>query len=199
MQFDRNFHHAIGAALAGDYSSVRRAVERQVQYGRMAGEREGDAARLQPGGTRWRAGSGEWPRRRALVPGADHPKGPQGADEAQGRTGDPRHGDLVRRADPVRRPRLLFLGELARGAVFSRLWRRLWLVVRQPMARVRPRNGVQDVLDERRRLQHRLFHDPARADDLALEPYPASHRHHHRRARSRNRRASGRPTWLASC
>ena len=45
------------------------------------------------------------------------------------------------------------------------------------------RTAFKTQMDERRGLSDRLLHDPARAGDLALEPYAPPHRHGHRRAR----------------
>ena len=45
----------------------------------------------------------------------------------------------------------------------------------QPLARVRSSHRLQDAMDERRGLSDRLFHDHARAGDLALEPYAPPH------------------------
>ena len=74
----------------------------------------------------------------------------------------------------------------------------LRLFDRQPLARVRPSHRLQDAMDERRGLSDRLLHDHARADDLALEPYPPPHRYHHRRARSRDHHAASARRRLAA-
>ena len=72
-------------------------------------------------------------------------------------------------------------------AVLGGLRRALRLGLRQPLARVRAWHGVQDPLDERRRLQHRVVPGDAEPGGLALEPCAAPYRHLHRRARSGDR------------
>ncbi len=81
-----------------------------------------------------------------------------------------------------RRPRHLHLGHLGRVPSSSSTASST-APLGLPLARMRPRHGVQDALDERRGLPDRLLHGPAGADGLALEPQPAPHRHHHRRPR----------------
>ena len=159
--------------------------------GGKGGHAGGDGAtRLQPDRRRGPAGGGTRAGGRRLVPHPDPAQAAEGADAAQGRPGDPRHPDLVRRLRRHRRAWLALLGHLVGGALLLRLWRALRLVLGFALARMRPRHRLQDALDERRRLPDRLLHGAARADGLALEPYPPPHRHHHRRPRPRDRRAA---------
>src|SRR5476649_2856731 len=111
-------------------------------------------------------------------------------DEALGWAGDPRHRHLDCSAGYFGRLGNSFLGDLGGGPVFPDLWSSLRFVVGQPLARVRSWHRLQDTLDEQCRVSHRLFHDSARAYDLAMEPYAPPYRHDHRRSRSRDRRAA---------
>ena len=147
-------------------------------------------ARLQPGRPRIEAGGRARSRDRDLVFLPDPAQAAEGADAAEGRAGDPRHDHLVRRLRRDRRARLPRLGHLVGSPLLHRLWRPLRLILRFPLARMRPRHRLQDALDERRHLPDRLLHGAARADALALEPYAPPHRHDHRRPRSRDRRAA---------
>ena len=96
--------------------------------------------------------------------------------------------ELMRRSDaPAIRDTALWIGialVAARGdrpvghvvgcALLPGLRRALRLVVRQPLARMRPWHSVQDALDEQCRLSHRLFHDLREAD-----VWRWSHTRHH--------------------
>ena len=119
----------------------------------------------------------------------------EGVDAAQGRPGDPRHAALARPARAVRR----------RSA--SALWGTWWAI---------PFFIVYGVLygSHRTSRWHECGHGTAfktrwmndvvyqiacfmimrEPDGLALEPHPASHRHHHRRPRPGDRRRCGRRT-----
>ena len=121
---------------------------------------------------------------------ADPAQAAEGVDAAQGRAGDPRHADMVRRARPVRRAWHLFLGHLVGGAGLCRLWRALWFGGQLPLARMQSRHGLQDPLDERCRVSDRFLLRAARAGTLEMEPCASPYGYHHRRARPRNRRAA---------
>ena len=118
----------------------------------------------------------------------------EGADAriagASRRPGDSRHDPLVFAPDRGGAGGLLHMGYAMGGAGVRHFRRHLRRERRFTLARVRPRHGVQDRLDERRRLRDRIVHDPARIDVLALEPHAPPQRHHHRRPRSGNRRAA---------
>ena len=136
-------------------------------------------------------------RRRRMVQDRHPAQADEGADEAHGRAGHPRHDHLARR---LRRPsdaRRLLPG--ARGGPCRSSSATACSTARDgfALARMRPRHGIQDALDERRRLSARLLHGHARADDLALEPYPPPHRHDHRRPRPGDRGACARRDLLA--
>ena len=74
----------------------------------------------------------------------------------------------------VRRARRLLLGHLVVRAVLPRLRRALRLGLRLALARVRPWHGVQDALDERRRLPDRLLHDHAQSGRPGAGAMPAT-------------------------
>ena len=70
--------------------------------------------------------------------------------------------------------------------------------VRFPLARIEPRHGLQDRLDEQRAVRDRLVHGDARGDRLALEPQSPSQRHDHRRAAIPRSPCRVRPTCPSS-
>ena len=91
------------------------------------------------------------------------------------------------------------VGHLVGHPAVRGLRRHLRLHLRLPLARIEPRHGFQDRLDEQRPLRDRLVHGPARIDPLALEPHPPPQRHDHRRPRPGDRRAApGRTYWPCS-
>ena len=133
-----------------------------------------------------------------MVHAADPSRRTQGAHAPRRWAGDPRYPHLVCSVHRIRGSRLLFLGQLGRGSLLSHLRRALWLLDRQPLARVRPSHRVQDAMDERCGLSDRLLHDHARAGDLALEPYAPPHGYDHRRPRSRDHHAASAGCCVAS-
>ena len=144
-------------------------------------------AGLQPRRPGRQAGCGKGTCLGAVVCLPGPPQKIKGIDAAQRRPRRSRHGIVDRFVRGGGRACLLFLAELVRPAVFHRLRSSLRIVLRLAMARMRPSHRLQDRVDERRDLQHRVFHDHARADRLAMEPHPSSHRYDHRRPRSGNR------------
>ena len=70
--------------------------------------------------------------------------------------------------------RHLVLGHLVVCAVLLRLRPHLWLVERLALARMRPRHGLQDALDERRRLPDRLLHADAQSGRSGAGAMPAT-------------------------
>jgi hypothetical protein len=138
-------------------------------------------------GCRWSPRDRARPCVGAVVFIADSAHADEVADEAERPAGDPRYRHLARRDGAVRRSRRLVLGQLDRAPVLPLLRRPVWLRHRFALARVRARHRLQDPLDERCGLPHRVVHDHARAHGLALEPYPASHRYANRRPRPGDR------------
>lgn len=166
-----------------------------------------DETGLQPDRARCAAGRRDRPVGSRVVSHRHSPQADEGTDEARGWPGHPRYTDLAWRPCRQRHAWRLVLGQLVVRAVLCRLWRLLRLGVGFPLARMRPRHGVQDPVDEQCGLPDRLLHDHAQSRHLALEPYAPSHRHDHCRARSGDQRhAAAGPAapgtqlfWLDRC
>ena len=78
---------------------------------------------------------------------------------------------------------LLVLGQLEVRAVLPLLRRPLWIGVGLALARGRPRDGIPDLVVQRRALPAGVVHEHEGAHPLAVEPCPSPHRHDHRRSR----------------
>ena len=108
------------------------------------------------------------------------------ASGAPRRPGDTRYRHPFRRHGRVRRCRYPAVAKLVVRAVLACLWRDIRLGHGFAMARVRPRHGLQDEMEERRRLPDRELLHGAQSRGVALEPRAPPHGHHHRRARPGN-------------